>query len=225
MGGAAFQAIIFDLDGVLIDSEPLYLRTINEVLREEKVGPMMSGVNHEFIGAPADLTWGALRARFGLPQPALYYQERYYGLLEGVLRRELRIRPDAARLLKEVARRGTRRALATSSRRRWTDLKLHLLGLEGYFGATVCREDVAQPKPAPDVYLRAGEMAGIAMAEAIAVEDSPTGIAAAKAAGLYTVALRTGSTDGMDLGEADRVIESLDGFDWRLLDGRAVHAD
>ena len=111
------------------------------------------------------------------------------------------------------------RALATSSQGSWVSLKLRLLRLENYFSAVVAAEDVVASKPAPDVYLRAAALSGIDPLTAIAIEDSPAGIASAKAAGIYTIALRTPSTEGLDLVGADEIIDALDAFDTERLLG------
>lgn len=220
-----FRSIIFDLDGVLIDSEPLYLRTINEVLRESGVSSLTLEANRAFIGKPAGYTWQTIQATYNLPHPWTYYQARYDELLVPVLERGLGLRSDAARLLKEVERVGVPRSLATSSRRKWVELKLRLLSLEGYFRSVVCGDDVTRTKPAPDIYLLAAQKASMQLRETLAIEDSPAGIVAARTAGLFTVALRTPSTEGMDLGEPDVIIDSLDEFDRGLVSGRGLYAN
>jgi HAD superfamily hydrolase (TIGR01509 family) len=210
--------MVFDFDGVLIDTEPLYLRTVNAVLAEAGAAALTEEANAAFIGKPAGYTWASLQTQYGLPREAAFYQQRYDELLVGVLERELRLRPEAETLLKEVEARGLPRAVATSSRRKWADIKLRLLGMEDYFDAVVSAEDVGgRSKPLPDVYLRAAELAGIDTARGMAIEDSPSGIVSAKAAGLFTVALRTTSTVGVDVSQADMVIDSLDDFDVDLL--------
>ena len=218
MGRQGFvRGIIFDFDGVLIDTEPIYLRIINEVLQEVGVTPMTREAYQDLIGTPAGNTWDTFHARYELPRPTSYYERLYDERLEEVLRRELTLRPEADVFLREVAERGLPRGLATSSRRKWLEFKLRVLGLEGYFCSVVSAEDVGHAKPAPHVYLRAVEETGISAQAALAIEDSPSGIAAAKAAGIYTIALRTTSTEGMDLSNADEVIDSLDEINLDLL--------
>ena len=210
MGRQGFvRGIIFDFDGVLIDTEPIYLRIINEVLQKAGVLPMTREAYQDLIGTPAGNTWDTFHALYELPRSASYYQRLYDDRLEGVLQRELTLRPEADVLLREVAERGLPRGLATSSRRSWLEFKLRVLELEGYFCSVVSAEDVGHAKPAPHVYLRAAAEAGVPTEAALAIEDSPSGIAAAKAAGIYTIALRTTSTEGMDLSIADEVVDSL----------------
>ena len=136
-----------------------------------------------------------------------------------VLSEGLELRPGAAALLAAVKESGLGRALATSSRRYWVSTKLRLLRLESYFAAVVAAEDAATAKPAPDIYLRAAALLGIDPLTAVAIEDSPAGIASAKAAGVYAIALRTPSTEGLELVGADEIIDALDAFDTERLLG------
>lgn len=206
------QGIIFDFDGVLIDTEPLYRRTINEVL-EEANAPLLTVERYkDLIGTSADGIWIVLKKEHELPRSGPYYQQLYGERLKEVLQEGLVLRPEAKVLLAEVAERGLPRGLATSSPRNWADLKLRLLGLEDYFCTVVTAEDVGHSKPEPHIYLRAAAEVGVPTGKAVAIEDSPAGIAAAKAAGIYTFGLRTTATEGVDIGDADEVIDSLSEF-------------
>lgn len=212
---SAFQArgIIFDFDGVLIDSEPLYLKSVNVIL-EECGAPQLSASEYErWIGSTATRTWEALTRENNLPEPAQHYQDQYEAVIEGVLKSELFIKPEAEELLGVVERRGIPRGIATASRRKWLTIKLEKLGLTDFFDTAVCSTDVRRTKPAPDIYLKAAELMGLDPADAVAIEDSPAGITAAKGAGIRTIGLRTGMTANLDISKADEVIESLREFD------------
>jgi HAD superfamily hydrolase (TIGR01509 family) len=108
----------------------------------------------------------------------------------------------------EARRLGLKLGIASSSTRRWVEGHLERLELGGW-DCIRCREDVARPKPDPDLYLAVLECLGIGPAEAIAVEDSFNGLTAAKAAGLFTVAVPCSLTAHMDLGAADLRLDSL----------------
>ena len=207
------RGIIFDFDGVLIDSEPFYLRSVNVILAECGA-PQLSREEYQVhIGSTARLTWEALAERNNFPDPASSYQDRYEVVLEGVLQDELQLRPEAEALLATIAGIGVKRGLATASRRKWMALKLEKLGLVDYFDAAVCSTDVRRTKPAPDIYLMAAERMGLSTDDAVAIEDSPSGIRAAKAAGIRTIGLRTDMTTGLDLSQADEIIHNLQEFD------------
>ncbi len=212
---STFQArgIIFDFDGVLIDSEPLYLKSVNVILEECGVPQLTAPEYERWIGSTATRTWEALARENNLPEPPKHYQDRYEAVIEAVLWRELKLTPEAEELLGIVERRGIPRGVATASRRKWLTIKLEKLGLTEYFDVAVCSTDVRRTKPAPDIYLKAAELMELDTADAIAIEDSPAGIKAAKSAGIRTVALRTGMTTNLDISKADEIIESLREFD------------
>ena len=212
---SAFQArgIIFDFDGVLIDSEPLYLKSVNVILAECGAPQLSASEYERWIGSTATRTWEALTRENNLPEPAQHYQDRYEAVIEGVLKSELFIKPEAEELLGVVERRGIPRGIATASRRKWLTIKLEKLGLTEFFDAAVCSTDVRRTKPAPDIYLKAAELMGLDPADAVAIEDSPAGIKAAKGAGIRTIGLRTGMTANLDISKADEIIESLREFD------------
>jgi HAD superfamily hydrolase (TIGR01509 family) len=103
----------------------------------------------------------------------------------------------------EGRRLGLRLAIASSSPRDYVRGHVERLGLGGVWDAIVCREDAPRAKPAPDLYVRAIEELGVAPGEAVAIEDSPNGIAAAKAAGMWVVAVPNEVTGALDLSLAD----------------------
>jgi HAD superfamily hydrolase (TIGR01509 family) len=101
-------------------------------------------------------------------------------------------------------------AIASSSSMEWVGGHIERLGLSHFFAEIVTIDQVRAAKPAPDLYLRATELLGVDPADAIAVEDSPNGVAAAKAAGLYCVAVPGPMTRTLSFDAADRVLPSLD---------------
>jgi putative hydrolase of the HAD superfamily len=109
----------------------------------------------------------------------------------------------------DARRLGLRLAVASSSSRAWVLGHLQRLGIEAHWDVVRCREDVARTKPAPDLYLAVIAALGMAPQEALALEDSANGIAAAKDAGLRCVAVPNALTAGMDLGRADARLVSL----------------
>ncbi len=213
MSAQQARGIIFDFDGVLIDSEPLYLKSVNVILEQCGVEQVTPTEYQQFIGYNTRQAWERLVQDRNLPEPVQHYEDRYGVVLEDMLQQELELRPEAAQLLHAVERRGIPRGLATATRRRWLTVKLEKLGLTEFFDATLCASDVRRSKPAPDIYLKAAELMGLDPADAIAIEDSPAGITSAKSAGIYTVALRTDMTTTLDISKADEIIDSLREFD------------
>lgn len=127
--------------------------------------------------------------------------------------------PGVLALVEQGARLGFRLGVASNSTAAWVSAGLKRLGWEDRFETIRTRDDARRPKPAPDVYLRVLEDLGVDAAHAIAFEDSQPGVAAAKAAGLYVVAVPNELTRLQDLSLADRVVETLEGFDLESVRG------
>ena len=213
-----YRAIIFDMDGVLVDSEPLFLSAINRLLEQEGVAAVSQEENEEFlIGTTIDETWRQLKRLRILPLPTETYLSRYDAIVRQLMIEELAPQPGVRELLETCSRRGLPKAVASSSLHKWVDLKLRAIGLEGAFEVVLGGDDVSRGKPEPDIYLKAAERLGIPPGECIAIEDSPIGIAAAVSAGTYTIAVRTDYTRNLDVSLANTILETLEDFDRSLL--------
>ena len=215
-----FQAILFDMDGVLVDSEPLFLAAINRLLEIEGVAPVSETENEEFlIGTTIDETWRQLKIIRTLPKPTAEYIDRYDEIVRRVMMEELAPQPGVRELIDACRQRGLPKAVASSSLHKWVDLKLAAIGLTGAFDAVLGGDDVSRGKPEPDIYLKAAAALGRPPEQCIAIEDSPIGIAAAVASGAYTIAVRTEYTRNLDVSRANEVLETLEDFNLSLLAG------
>ncbi len=213
-----YRAVIFDMDGVLVDSEPLFLQSINRLLVLEGVEPVSEQENQEFlIGTTINETWRQLKLRRQLPKPAQDYISSYDGIVRQVMMKELAPQPGVLSLLEACRQRGLPRAVASSSLHHWVDLKLKAIGLTGAFDAVLGGDDVSRGKPEPEIYLAAAERLGVPARQCIAIEDSPVGVAAAVASGAYTVAVRTDYTRNLDVSQAQAILETLEEFNLALL--------
>lgn len=220
---AKYRAILFDMDGVLVDSEPLFLAAINRLLVQEGVEPVSVEENEEYlIGTTINETWRQLKIHRTLPLPTEEYIRRYDEIVRQVMMEELEPQPGVRELLEVCSRRGLPKAVASSSLHMWVDLKLNAIGLTDAFDAVLGGDDVSRGKPEPEIYITAAERLGVPPAECIAIEDSPIGIAAAVASGAYTIAVRTEYTRNLDVSQAHTVLESLEDFDLSLLAGGAA---
>lgn len=215
------RAVVFDLDGVLVDSEPLFHEAINRVLSQEGVAPLSVEEYGRLLGTTVEETWRTIQGWRRLPQKLAYYLERYDPAVREVLQEQMVPQPGVLRLLNDLKKRGVPRAVASSSLRSWVDLKLGVLGIAEEFDAIVGGDEVARGKPAPDIYLEAARRLGVPPTSCLAIEDSPPGIASAVAAGMFTVAVRTASTAGMNLQQATIVLNSLGEFNLTLLEDTA----
>ncbi len=203
---SAFRAVIFDMDGVLLDSEPFHHAALNEVLAAD--GRSVSDEEYRpFIGS-GEIRWEDLVRRFDLVGSPGGYCRQFDDAVTRQYRARSRLNPGAAELLAGLREAAVPLGVASNSKRRWVDAAIETLGIGGRFLSVVAADEVTKPKPAPDLYLAVAAGLGVPPAECIAVEDSLPGVQSARAAGTYVVGYRTPHTTGLDL-PADEVIDTL----------------
>lgn len=179
--------MVFDLDGVLVDSESLAFDAWRAVLK-----PYGIEVTAEDVAAITGRTFVDSYAHFepqGLPDPA-QVGALLDAQIEHRLQRSLLPFEDAFDAVEVLHDRGVPLAIATSSSRARLDVSIDTAGLAGLFGATAAGDEVELGKPAPDVYLLAAARLGVDPATCVAVEDTQIGVEAAQAAGMYVVAVQ-----------------------------------
>ena len=204
------RALIFDFDGLILETEGPEFDSWQWLFREQGTefplsfwpsvvgmgvgdAPSILGYLEELLGHPVDRE--ALKEK----------REQYEA--ESLL--ALPIMPGVEAYLEDAKRLGLKLGLASSSDHAWVDGHLARLGLIDYFEVIRCSDDVPITKPDPALYLAALEGLGVRAEETVAFEDSPNGVAAAKGAGLYCVAVPTSITRSLNLDQADRVLDSL----------------
>jgi HAD superfamily hydrolase (TIGR01509 family) len=202
------RAIVFDFDGLILDTEePIYRSWLevyeahDEPLPFERWVQIVGSTNEAFhpqkhlegrLGRP--LSHEVLERRIGRRTELILAQQLLPGILQHI---------DAARSL------GLKLGVASSSTRDWVSGHLERLGILGSFDCVRCRDDVASAKPAPDLYIAVLDCLGVSASEAVAIEDSPNGVVAAKSAGMRCVAIPNTITASLDLSQADLILRSL----------------
>ena len=204
------SAVIFDLDGLILDSEtPEVLAWQETYARYGLEFPLDRWLlNVGRIDSPWD-AYAALRALDPPVDLALvrgFWRERH-DLHASEYRRPL---PGVVALLTAVRARGWRTAVASSSRRASILRALEALNIAGQFDSTAGGDEVPRAKPAPDVYLLAAQRLGVAPDACVALEDSHNGVRAAKAAGMACIAVPSALTHSLDFSAADLVVRSLE---------------
>jgi len=199
------RAVIFDFDGVLVDSEPIRFRAGVQALAEVGVSLTWEQFLSTWLGRTDAAGLGdILGPRFATQGPGIIARRNV--LYEQALG-EVPAYPDAVRLLSRIPV-GVRVAMATGSRRPEVEGILNRLGLPRYFHALVTAEDYRRAKPDPDPFLTAAGRCDVPPVGCLVVEDSPAGVAAAHAAGMPVVGVDRGR--GMDLTRATWPVRTLD---------------
>ncbi len=192
--GSAPQAVIFDLDGVLVDSEPLHHHAANAVLLEDGQPPLSVAEYTRYLGLTDEDLWRDLRTTRDLGRPHEHYLRRFDHLVLAEYRLHAVAAPGAVDLLDWLTDCGLPLAVASSSRSAWVKTCLHAIGLLRYFDRVVAGDMVARAKPDPEIYLLAARQLRAQPARCVVFEDSPPGVTAASRAGMYTIAVSTAYT-------------------------------
>jgi HAD superfamily hydrolase (TIGR01509 family) len=200
-----FRGVCFDLDGLLVETEDIWKE--GKRLLFERHGVPFDHEDHLAVfGTSEAQTAAHFAQRFGLPPDAApTIGQEYRAIVTGLFEAPIATRPGALELVASLQGR-VPIAVATNTRRPMAEVILQRSGLGGRFDAIATGDEVP-PKPAPDVYLAACRALGVAPIDAVGLEDSPTGIAAVKAAGMTCVAVP--SDPASDMSGADLVLASL----------------
>jgi HAD superfamily hydrolase (TIGR01509 family) len=211
-----YAAVVFDMDGVLADSEPVYYEAINATLAP--LGKRMSPeLQRAIMGYGVPETWEVLQRELDLEGSLDGLVRNYDETLCRLLALVKEPLPGVRELVQELQRRRLPYALASSSWPGWIEALLGGIGLAEAFPVRVSASMVEHGKPAPDIYLLAASRLGVTPDACIAIEDTRTGLLAARSAGMLAIQVRSASTAFPPLAEADLVLDSLRDFDLGLL--------
>ncbi len=185
--GKKLAAVLFDMDGTLLDSEKIWDVALDELARE--LGGTLSrearlSMIGSSVGRSVSIVHADLQVEADAEQSGRYLLDRAAALF----RTDLQFRPGARELLDAVRDAGVPAALVTSTHRWLTEIALDTLGRD-YFQVTVCGDEVPRPKPNPDPYQQALAMLGVQARASVAIEDSVLGVTSAEAAGCVVLAV------------------------------------
>ncbi|MFN0074486.1 MAG: HAD family hydrolase [Chloroflexota bacterium] len=201
--------MIFDMDGVLVDTEPLHLRALNEVLAQAGCH-LSEKENEQLLGTTFQATWEYLLKRFDLAEHVDRFAPEYDAAVLTFLSEPLSPAPGAKELLNTLTSRAVPLALASSAKREWIHTTLTSLGIRELFPIAVSGQDVNRGKPEPDIFLLAARQLGVDAVRCLVIEDSPNGITAGRRAGMDVLAVRTPGTAHLALEEATWIVSSLE---------------
>ena len=206
------RAVIFDMDGVLVDGEPLHFAAARDVLAG--FGAELTWETYtDWIGETFDTIWPDIQRRFALPVERGEYERAFGPRVQEQYERHAVAMPGARDLLGRLRDAGVPLGLATSTKRPRVDIALARLDFARFLTVTVCGDEVSRGKPDPEIYLTAARRLGVPPERCLVLEDSPAGVASARAAGMRAIGVRINGGSGRPLDGADRIIESLADFD------------
>lgn len=201
------DAVVFDNDGLLLDTESVWTRA-EEDLFERRGLEFTPADKRELVGTSAEIAGGILERRLGEPGRAAELIEELNALVVAELEHGVEAMIGARDLLERLRERGTPIGLVSNSPLRFVQRSIEIVGFETHFDVILSAHEVAAPKPAPDPYIEACRRLGVKPGPGVvALEDSPTGVAAARAAGLTVIGVP--SVEGIALEEAHHLAESL----------------
>src|SRR4051794_2784028 len=201
------DAVVFDNDGLLLDTESVWTRA-EEDLFERRQLEFTPADKLELVGTSAEIAGGILERRLGEPGRAEDLLEELNALVVAELEHGVEAMVGAGELLERLREQGVPIGLVSNSPLRFVKRSIEIVGFEGHFDVVLSAHEVAAPKPAPDPYLEACRRLGVEPGRSVvALEDSPTGVAAARAAGLTVIGIP--SVEGVELDEAHHLAENL----------------
>ena len=208
-----FEAILFDCDGVLVDSEPITMAVLRDLLAEAGWDMPLAECMAEFVGVTVRSKTALIEARTGQPLTDAW-MDRFYAERNAALTASLEAIPGAHAAVEAAhAATGGRIACASGADRFKVEMQLAQVGLAPWFtGAVFSGHEMPRTKPAPDVYLAAAAHLGAAPARCLVVEDTPTGVQAGVAAGatVWAYCPPGGQGDALRAAGAQRLLARMD---------------
>ncbi|MBI3552810.1 MAG: HAD family phosphatase [Elusimicrobia bacterium] len=197
------KAVIFDMDGVIVDSEKQWKLAEGPFFRR-LVPSWTDHDHHKIVGLGVVDLYHWLVDEYAITQPKEEFLKECHALAEDIYGRKVVYTEGVGAFLAMLKRNRVKVGLASSSPREWIDIVLNRFELKHEFGAVASGDETpGKTKPEPDLYLLCAERLGVLPHECVAIEDSAPGLKAAKAAGMFCAAFRNGHNDEQDLEGAD----------------------
>jgi len=203
------KAVLFDMDGVIIDTEPFFLRSENMLLKEFGVTVPLE-YHYRYQGTTHEYMWQAMKDEFNLPAPVSELVEKANTLRNGLIKQDgLQAIPGVIDLIKNLYDNAIPLAIASSSPLRDIHHAVAALDIEDYFSYFVSGESVEHSKPAPDIFLDAAKNLAVDPENCIVIEDSKNGVNAAYAAKCKCIGFSNPAFPAQDLSNATVIITDL----------------
>lgn len=203
-----FKAVLFDFDGLIVDSEPIYVEANKRFLSERGVTDF--SIMKKLFGMRAEETFQLMKDTFGFEgsvDELMNIRNSY--ILDDFANGKLNLMPGLRELIIYLRNNNYKVAIGSSSKWELLSSGMKVHNLENLFDLIVCGDDVINGKPEPDIYLKAAEKLGVNPEECIVLEDAPNGVLAGKRAGMYTVSVPNHQTKDLDFPEHDCMAKDL----------------
>lgn len=219
------KAVIFDMDGVLIDSEPVHYQANKEIM--EEFGYSLDYEYYKgFIGSTLTYMWEVLKEKYEINKEIKELNAMSEKYSRDVVERDGYINiPGACQLVKMFSENNIKLAIASSSARYIIEDVLEKLDIGKYFDAVVSGEDIEHPKPAPDIFLAAAKKLGVSSEKCIVIEDSENGVNGAKKAGMTAIGFINPNSGDQNLSNADYLVESFVGLEMSFFEMVYCHSN
>lgn len=211
------EAVIFDMDGVMVESEPVHSRSFEMVLNEYEISPEKD--EHGIVHTPGITTkdnWLNLKKKYGLKEDTQVLMDKKRDQMLK-LEKDIDPMPGLLDLIKDLQSHNIKLAVGSSSTRQRLELVVERLNLDGAFGTIVSGNDVSEGKPDPEIYLKAADQLSANPKNTIVIEDAIEGVKAGKAAGMKVVAFPSSYSEKHDFSIADTVTGSLSDLNFEVL--------
>jgi HAD superfamily hydrolase (TIGR01509 family) len=207
---AMIDTIIFDMDGVLVDSEKHWSISEAEFLATRIAAPH-NEYHKDIVGMSISEIYDHLSSRYGIHMQKEEFLKSYDEMAVDIYKKSSNVMPGLMDFLILLRNNGYTMALASSSPRLWVSMTIERYELESFFKVTVSASEIAcKSKPAPDIYLYTAKQLGKKPEVCLTIEDSRNGILSAKRAGMRCVGFRNGFNEEQDLSKADLVISNFE---------------
>ncbi|NBC64595.1 MAG: HAD-IA family hydrolase [Bacteroidetes bacterium] len=206
------SCVIFDMDGVIIDSEPIYMKVEQDLFKE--VGLELSHEEHATFVGRSDL-WKVLKEKYKLDINIQEIHKKENERYLDIIKNSFDDSPikGVVDVIEELHHNNIMLALASSSEMKNIELVLTKFGLLNYFNLRISGADLETSKPHPEIFEKAAKMAKKSPENCLVIEDSANGVRAAKAAGMQCIGFKNPNSGNQDLSPADWIIHSFDEFD------------
>jgi beta-phosphoglucomutase family hydrolase len=202
------KAVIFDMDGVIVDTEPLHIKAEKETLK--KHGVKVSALElRKYTGTTAKFEFAELIRKYEMNATVGELFNEKEKILFKLLEEDLRPTRGIIELINSLRQQGVKLAIASSAHRKLIKYVLGKLGITHLFDSIVTAEDISRSKPDPEIFMKSANKLGVRPAECVVIEDAKLGVIAAKKAGMKCVGYLNPHSGCQDLSKADRIIDNF----------------